>query len=53
MSKRRSTHAMPIDPGRPTAPQAPGVPPAGPTWRPIDFVGEDTSLTQEQLALLK
>jgi hypothetical protein len=53
MVKSSSSQVMPVEPRRRTPTQVPRVPPARPGWQPIDFDGEDTSLTQDHLALLK
>jgi hypothetical protein len=53
MSKSHPIHAAPRDSSRHGTPSAPGVPPSRPAWGPIDFEGDDTSLTQDHLALLK
>jgi len=53
MVKRRATPAPPTEPPRRTPTQVPRAPAPRPTYRPIDFEGEDTSLTQDQLAVLK
>jgi len=53
MAKTRPSQVKPSEPSRRTPTQVPRVPPARPAWRPIDFDGEDTSLTQDHLALLK
>jgi hypothetical protein len=49
------THAQPSESRRRKTPSSPGpkASPARLTWKPIDFEGEDTSLTQDELALLK
>jgi hypothetical protein len=53
MLTSNSSQVTPVEPRRRTPTQLPRVPPARPAWRPIDFDGEDTSLTQDHLALLK
>jgi hypothetical protein len=53
MVESSSSQVKPVEPRRRTPTQVPRVPPARPAWRPIDFDGEDTSLTQDHLALLK
>lgn len=53
MSKSDAIHAAPPGPSRHGTPSPPGVPPTRPAWGPIDFEGDDTSLTQDHLALLK
>jgi hypothetical protein len=50
MVKSSSAPTQQTQPSRRTVP---GIPPTRPAWRPIDFDGEDTSLTQDHIALLK
>jgi len=53
MVQSSSSQVTPVEPRRRTPTPMPRVPPTRPAWRPIDFEGEDNSLTQAHLALLK
>ena len=53
MQKSNASQTPPPGPARRGIPQAAGASPSRPSWHPIDFEGDDTSLTQDHLVLLK